>query len=206
GDTVYFPAGTYRLTEPLPLKSSVNLMGDPSDRPVLEPVGEETLVTRVPGLSDVTIRSLQLRNHRLYLEGADDYSSSNLNIVDCRFFDGAVSNLWNGSYVFLHQIRGVLIEGSSFERSGEAFGGRGVLLSRCHHCVVKDSFIGTNRDLDPGLGYFKTAINVFGYGSATQRSRDVVVVGNVMRRQKNPPCAYSSPEDGDGDVCQDHGL
>lgn len=202
GDTVYFPAGIYQLTEPLPLKSGVNLLGDPADPPLLEPAGADILVTRL-AVANVAVRHLQLRNMRLYIEGADDYSAENIVIEDCRFYDGAVSNEWNGGYVVLHQVRGALIQRSTFERDRIEVGGRGVLLSRCHHCVVKDSFIGTNRDLDDGLGYFKTAINVYGYGSAVQRSIDTVVDDVVMRRQYGAPCQYPSES---GNKCQDHGL
>lgn len=205
GETVYFPAGTYQLTEPLPLQSGVNVLGDPADPPTLEPLGDANMESR-SSVANVALRHLQFRNMRLRFDGPDDYSLGNITIEDCRFFDGAVDENWNGSYLLLHQLRAVLVHRSTFERQNSEVGGRGVLLSRCHHCVVKGSFIGTNRNLDEGLGYFKTAINVYGYGSDTLRSRDTKVVGTVMRRQASPTCQYPPSETEGNDVCQDHGV
>jgi hypothetical protein len=207
GETVFFPGGVYELDQPFEFKSGVNHVGDPITPAILHGQGETSLLlqhTAANPLRDTTIRGLRFDNIELRLTGDGSYTSFvNVTLADCYFSRGRHLQPWASDYVWLSRTVGVTIDGCTFLRDAGS-GGRGVVLERTRLTVIKDSFFGTTRDLEPGApdGHFSTAINLTGYdAAAADRNEDVVVDGNVWRRTANPPCPG-----GPGVVCEDHGL
>lgn len=204
GDTVFFPGGTYKIDKPFMFASGVNHIGDSKTPAVLLGVGETSLLIHhdaAAPLRDTTIQRLHFNNIELRLSGDATYSSfKDVTLKDCVFENGRRKDPWASDYVWLRYTSGVTIDGCTFLRNSQS-GGRGVVLERTRMSVIKDSFFGTTRNLEPGApnGYFKTAINLTGYdGENGHRNEDVVVDGNVWRRADNISCP--------GLACEDHGL
>lgn len=205
GDTVYFPGGTYELDRPFRWTSGVTYLGSEQPPAVLRGMGATSLVLRhdeETPLHDVTIRSLQFDNVAVHLAGSASYSAfRNITLQDCVFRNGRSDKPWRSAYIQLSYTVRVTIDGCTLLRDADV-PGLGIRLYRSRLAVVKDSFIGTTADLEPGApnGYFKTAINVFGYdGTSGVRNREVIIDGNVWRRTPRVDCPH-------GVRCEDHGL
>ncbi|MPZ26922.1 MAG: hypothetical protein GEV12_11005 [Micromonosporaceae bacterium] len=205
GDTVYFPGGTYHLDAPFRFGSGVNHIGEADQPAVLLGTGATSLLLRhtaTEPLHDVTIRGLHFDNIEVQLSGTSSYSSfTNVTFQDCLFRNGRRAQPWESRYLALSYTVGVTVDRCTFLRTSD-YGGLGVQLSRTKLTVIKDSWIGTTSDLEAGTpnGYFKTAVNVFGYGATGDlRNKETVIDGNVWRRAVNVSCPT-------GLRCEDHGL
>ncbi|TDC54411.1 hypothetical protein E1212_02945 [Jiangella ureilytica] len=203
GQTVVFPAGVYRLDRPIRFASRRNYTAADGARVVLRSTSADGVTIAQDLLRDVTISGLEFDDVRLELTGSDDYSSvSDVTLRDCTFRNGQTSSEWGVAYVLLRHTSGVTVDGCEFLRDS-AHPGRGVVADTTRLTVVKDSWFGTTRDLDPEVpdGWFRTAVNLWGHDLATgQGNDDVVVDGNVWRRTPGigapAGCRF----------CQDHGL
>lgn len=213
GDTVFFPGGVYELSRSFTLASQVNYVGDPVTAAVLR-FGEEQghqLTLTATGLTNVTIRGLRFDN-----VGLEYAYAVGLTLKDCQFVNGRpapaadgtpqnpTADQWLTAYVHLLHGNGVTIDGCTFLRDA-AHPGRGVNLYRTTLAVVKDSFFGTTRDLEPGVpnGYFRTAINVGGWGQDVDYgSKGIVIDGNVWRRHEGIAKCGTTADD----LCEDHGV
>jgi hypothetical protein len=207
GDTVFFPGGRYNLDKPFWFGSGVNHVGDPKTAAVLVGRGRTSLLlkhTPSEPLHKTTIRGLQFDNVELSLSGDQSYSSfTDVTLEDCIFRNGKRSVPWSSDYLRLAYTVGVTIDGCTFLRDSRS-GGRGLVLERTHSSVIKDSYFGSTRDLEDGApnGYFRTAINLTGYDEPSQaRNEDVIIDGNVWRRNEKIPCPFEAPS-----RCEDHGL
>lgn len=206
GDTVLFPAGTYRLDSRFIFKSGVNYVGDPKTPPILlgvTPVAVSFTQNPDSPLRDATIRGLIFDNVVLRFQGTSHSGSfANVTIEDCEFRNGRSAEPWNSDYIWLAYTDGFTIEDCTFLRDS-ASAGRGIVLERTRSTVVKDSYFGTTRKLEDNVpnGWFKTAINLTGYENDDERNVDVVIDGNVWRRTPGIRCAYDNVS-----ICEDHGL
>jgi hypothetical protein len=206
GDTVFFPRGVYLLDAPFSFASDIDYVGDPTVPAILRAAGATAVQIYQNAnrpLRRATIRGLHFDNVEIRLYGNSTYSSfTDITFVDCLFANGRRAEEWTSDYMWFAYTVGVTIDGCTFLRNS-ASGGRGVIFERTRLSVVKDSYFGTTRDLDPAVpdGYFKTAINVLGYDPAdpSLRNEDVFVDGNVWRRAVILSCPT-------GVVCEDHGL
>lgn len=204
GDTVFFPSGTYRLDKPFYFGSGINHVGQPGAPVVLLGRGPTSLLIHhdhTRPLLNTTIRGFLFDNVELRLSGNRSYTSFvNVTITDCIFQNGKRDVPWQSDYIWLSYTVGITIDGCTFLRNAYS-GGRGVVLERTRSSVIKDSYFGTTRNLEPGApnGYFKTAINVTGYDEESKdRNEDILIDGNVLRRNSAATCPTSS--------CEDHGM
>ncbi|HEX6686595.1 MAG TPA: FG-GAP-like repeat-containing protein [Candidatus Limnocylindrales bacterium] len=196
GDTVFFPGGVYNLSRAFVFKSQVNYVGSAASPPVLTGQGTTSLQLQQPTstpLRDVTIRGLHFDNIELRFVGNGSHTSFvNLTLKDCLFRNG--TGTWDAGYLLLTRTVNATVDGCTFLRDS-AHGGRGLLIDDTRVTVVKDSFFGTTRNLESGTpnGYFKTAINVFGYDVTDTAigNRGVYLDGNVLRRK----AGITAPED-----------
>ncbi|MBV1854810.1 right-handed parallel beta-helix repeat-containing protein [Catellatospora tritici] len=215
GDTILFPPGVYELDESFSLASGVKYVADPAGVATLRHSGSTTLALTGGGLTGITIRGLQFDNVRLDLSG-----SSDITLMDCQFANGkpdpAIPGLWETPYVHLQRTTAVTIDGCAFLRDSTS-GGRGVDAFGTTETIIKDSYFGTTRDLEPDVrnGYFKTAVNINGWlvgnpaefhdGNGGLGSHSILLDGNTWRRRPGiAPCP--KPDHPEVDLCEDHGV
>jgi hypothetical protein len=187
------------------------VVGDPSAPPPIirfdgtQQATWRTAATDTAPLADITIRHLRFENVGLVFQGATTRDSANIHIAGVEFADGlmakAGANDWMTHYLSFQFIRNPTVERCVFERADFSHGGRGIYFHSVVNGLIADSFIGTTRDLDRSLGYFKTGVNVTSYALDLQ-SEHVVAVRNTIHRTDNP-CSSSVPGD-ETDPCQDH--
>ncbi|MDD5110249.1 MAG: FG-GAP-like repeat-containing protein [Patescibacteria group bacterium] len=211
---LYIPPGNYPVTNAFRFVSGVNVFGDPHSPPVFEGgctnCRSNTFVSiEQTDLKNVTLRNLQFKNIRLSLNGSNNYYQAikNVTFTNCDFSNGWEDDDWNANYLSLVYSDDVTIEHCTFRRSSQAYAGRGIVLYRTHHSVVRDSFFGTSNNLESASvnGYFKTAINIQGYkpGEPPLQSDEIRIFRNVIQRQPPDKC----PTDDHGNpICQDHGI
>lgn len=206
GDTVFFPGGVYDIDEPFRFGSGVNHVGDSRSPAVLTGRGAVSVLLRHDSahpLAGTVIQGLHFDN--IELEFAGDpagRSFTDITLQDCVFENGRRREPWSSDYVKVAHSDGFTVDGCTFLRNAKS-GGRGVVFERTRLTVVKDSYFGTTRDLEPNApnGYFKTAVNVNGYDAEFGGSAGVTIDGNVLRRAARVPCANPDPS-----YCEDHGM
>lgn len=214
GQTVFFPAGEYVLlnppgkTVPFLFKTGVAYVGDPAGTSVLKwlgatPLDQTTLRLDHVGaeaVKNVAITNLTFENIALSFQGTQTNlaASSNVYLKHLTFYGGKGDN-WNEyGYVSAKYSDGVVVDDCTLLRSSKAEGGKGIRSYWAHNTIIKDSFIGTTKHLEPGApnGYVATAVHVLGQQDGGRWSRNVKVHGTVIRHTQAPCTAE----------CEDHPI
>jgi hypothetical protein len=210
GDAVSFPAGTYVVDEPLVLAAGVDLIGGAGQAVLQNPGTISMTSSSGSSVSDVTIDDLIFDNLNLRFTGSSDITLSAVVFRNGKINPALAQNpRYYQHYVNFENVTRPTVDGSMFLRSSVATLGRGVNLYKTVDAVVKDSFFGTTRTLEPDApqGYFNTAINVSGWDETTPLgAKNTVIDGNVIRRMPDITPQPGIHPNNDGDVLEDHGI